>query len=260
MGGAEFPPCWLFVLRWPNTGAYRLFGGANGRLQAGSCQGILPRTSATSVSVPAVSHSYPPPTSAGDPPTPVGRSSSVSHRVTAPSCWVPMHTAPCVQPPRVESPLPPVLSKSFNQILLALKVRFSGNSFPRCQTPRLVSPTWGPEPSLQWVDLCGTTVLQFVGHPRSGHGTWFHCDCTTPIISLQPLPCPWMWGVFLGEFQCLPVNDYPAGSCDSDALARGSERLLLHHLEPTTPHLLIGEFSPFTFKVSLIDMYLLPFC
>ena len=61
MGGAGFPPCWLFGLRWPGTGAYRLFGGANGRLWEGSCQGALPRTSAASVLVPAVSHSYPPP-------------------------------------------------------------------------------------------------------------------------------------------------------------------------------------------------------
>ena len=55
MGGAEFPPCWLFGLRWPSTGGYRLFGGANGRLREGSCQGVLPRTSAASVLVPMVS-------------------------------------------------------------------------------------------------------------------------------------------------------------------------------------------------------------
>ena len=29
---------------------------------------------------------------------------------------------------------------------------------------------------------------------------------------------------FSGEFQCLPVDDYSAISCDSGALARGSER------------------------------------
>ena len=36
-----------------------LFGGANGRLQEGSCQGVFPRTSAVSVLVPTVSHSHP---------------------------------------------------------------------------------------------------------------------------------------------------------------------------------------------------------
>ena len=33
-----------------------------------------------------------------------------------------------------------------------------------------------------------------------------------------------MWGIFFGEFQCLPVNDCSAVSCDSGALTRGSER------------------------------------
>ena len=32
-----------------------------------------------------------------------------------------------------------------------------------------------------------------------------------------------MWGIFFGEFQCLPVNGCSAVSCDSGALARGSE-------------------------------------
>ena len=38
-----------------------LFGGANGGLSEGSRQGVLPRTSAASVLVPAVSHSHPSP-------------------------------------------------------------------------------------------------------------------------------------------------------------------------------------------------------
>ena len=59
MGGAVFPPCWLFGLRQPSTGAYWLFGGANGGLQEGSHVGLLPRTSAASVLVPVVSHVRP---------------------------------------------------------------------------------------------------------------------------------------------------------------------------------------------------------
>ena len=59
MGWAEFPPCWLFGLRQPSSGAYRLFGGANGGLWEASHQGVLPRTSAASVLVPVVSHSHP---------------------------------------------------------------------------------------------------------------------------------------------------------------------------------------------------------
>ena len=40
MGGAVFLSCWLFCLRWPSTGAYRQFGGANGasgRAHANEC-------------------------------------------------------------------------------------------------------------------------------------------------------------------------------------------------------------------------------
>ena len=32
-----------------------------------------------------------------------------------------------------------------------------------------------------------------------------------------------MWGIFLGVFQCLLVNDCPAASCDSGVLARRNE-------------------------------------
>ena len=159
MGEAEFPPCCLFGLRQPNTGAY---SGANGRFQEGSHQWILPRTSAASVLVPMVSHNHPP-TSAGDPPTLADRSGSVSYGVTAPSPWVLMCTLLCVCPQRVKSPFSPVLSKSCHQIPLAFKVWFGGNSSSCCQIPRLGSLMWCSEPSLQWVDFCGISVLQFVG-------------------------------------------------------------------------------------------------
>ena len=95
-----------------------------------------------------------------------------------------MHTLLCVCPPRVESLFPPVLSKSSNQILLAFKVWFSRNSSSCCRTPRLGSLTWGSEPSLQWVDFCGISVLQFVSHPPSSYVIWFYCDCTPPTVSL----------------------------------------------------------------------------
>ena len=134
-----------------------------------------------------------------------------------------MCTLLCVCPPRVESLSPPVLSKSCNHIPLAFKVWFSRNSSSRCQPPRLGSLMWSSEPSLQWVDLCGINVLQFVSHPPSGYGIWFDCDCAPPTISLRLLLCLWMWGIFFGEFQCLPVNDCSAVSCDSGVLARGSE-------------------------------------
>ena len=134
-----------------------------------------------------------------------------------------MCTLLCVCPPGVESLFPPVLSKSCNQILLAFKVWFSRNSSSRCRTPRFGSLMWGSKPSLQWVDFCGISVLQFVGHPSSSYGIWFYCYCAPPTISLCLLFCLWMWGIFFGEFQCLPVDNCSAVSCDSSVLARGSE-------------------------------------
>ena len=124
--------------------------------------------------------------------------------------WVPMHTLLCVCPPRVDSLFPPVLSKSCNQIPLAFKVWFSGNSSSHFRTPSLGSLTWGSEPSLLWVDFCGISVLWFVSHPHSSYGIWFYCNCTPPTVSLWLLLCLWMWGIFFGEFQCLPVDDCSA--------------------------------------------------
>ena len=134
-----------------------------------------------------------------------------------------MCTLLCVCPSRVESLFPPVPSKSCNPIPLAFKVWFSGNSSSRCWTLRLGSLTWGSEPSLQWVDFCGIIVLWFVSHPPSSYGIWFYCDCAPPTVLLQLLLCLWMWGIFFGEFQCLPVDDCSAVSCDFSALAGGSE-------------------------------------
>ena len=130
-----------------------------------------------------------------------------------------MCTLFCVHPPRVGSLFPPILSKSCNQFPLGFKVWFSRNSSSRCRTPRLGSLMWGSEPSLQWVDFCGISVLQSVSHPPSSYGIRFCCDCTPPTVSLWLLLCLWMWCIFFGLFQCLPVNDCPAASCDSGVLA-----------------------------------------
>ena len=134
-----------------------------------------------------------------------------------------MCTPLCMCPRGVESLFTPVLSKSCNQIPLAFKIWFSGNPSSHYWTPRLGSLTWDSEPSLQWVDFCGNSVLQFVSHPPSSYGIWFYCDCAPLTISLWLLLCIWMWGIFFGEFQCLAVNDGSAVSCDSSALARGSD-------------------------------------
>ena len=134
-----------------------------------------------------------------------------------------MRTQFCVHPPRLGSLFPPVLSKSCSQFPLGFKVWFSRNSSSRCRTPRLGSLTSGSEPSLQWVDFCGISVCPSVSHPPTSYGIWFYSDCAPPTVSLWLLLCLWMWGIFFGEFQCLPIDDCPAASCDSGALARGSE-------------------------------------
>ena len=126
MGGTVFLPYWLFGLKCPSTGAYRLLGGArpcwkNGGLWEGSCQWVLPRTTVSSVFMPAVSQSCPPPlpTPARDLPVPVGRSCQDSYEVPAfspgscdwPSaslcslclpCLNSSYLRPCVHPPKVE--------------------------------------------------------------------------------------------------------------------------------------------------------------
>ena len=137
-----------------------------------------------------------------------------------------MRTLLCVCPPRVWSLFTPVLSKSCNQIPLGFKVWFSRNSSSHCRTPRLGSLMWvGLKSSLQWVDFCGTSVLQSVSHPPSSYGIWFYCDCAPVTGSLWLLLCLWMWGIFFREFQCLAVDDCPAASCDSCVLTRGIESI-----------------------------------
>ena len=114
---------------------------------------------------------------------------------------------------------------------------------PFCQTPRLGSLLWGSGPSLQSVDFCGIIFLQFVSHPPSGYGIWFHCDCAPPTISLRLLLCLWMWGIFFHESQCLPVNDCSAVNCDSGALARGSKRMSFYSTILNQSHLLMHSLN-----------------
>ena len=268
MGGAGFPPCWLFGLRQSNTGAYpaSLVGlmADSGRAHAKEYfpELLLP-----------VSLSSP-----WDRATPrLCRRPSYTSRCVWFSLpwghcslpWIPMHTLLCVHPPRAESLFPPVLLKSCNQILLAFKVWFPRNSSSHCQTPRLGSLTWGSEPSLQWVNFCGISVLQCVSYPLSSYGIWFYCDCAPPTVSLWLLLCLWMWGIF-GEFQCLPVDDCSAVSCDSGVLTRGSEPtsfyssilnqsfptdLRCHFYHILNSQMYLGLFSGFLFCSTDLSVY-----
>ena len=104
-----------------------------------------------------------------------------------------MHQILCV--PSKSGLFSPILWKSCNQIPLAFKVRFSGNSFSCCQTLTLGSLTWGSESSLQWEKFCDIIDFQFVSSPPGDYVILFYHDCTPPTISLQLLHCLWIHGI-----------------------------------------------------------------
>ena len=148
-------------------------GRVNGELQDGLCQRGSFQIVFASVPAPMVSpcscgESQLPHTSTGDTPTLAGSFASVSYGVTAPFLWVLVHTEFCLCSSRLDSLFPSVLWKSCNQILLAFRVRFSGDSFS-CWTPRLRRRMWGSDPSQQWEHFFYIIVLQFVVHPPGGN-------------------------------------------------------------------------------------------
>ena len=135
-----------------------------------------------------------------------------------------MYARFCLWTPRLESLFSPVLWKSYNQILLAFKVRFPGDLQSLCQISRLGSLTWSSEPSQQCKNFFAITVLQFVGHPSSRYGIWFYCDWTLPTFLLWLLLCLWTWGIF---FWWVPASSCwtrcSTASCDFGALTEVDE-------------------------------------
>ena len=85
----------------------------------------------------------------GDPPTLACHFGSVSCVVTASFTGVLVHAIFCALQ-EWSLCFPWSLWKSYNQIPLAIKVRFLGDSQSFCQIPRLGSLTWGSEPSQKW--------------------------------------------------------------------------------------------------------------
>ena len=187
-----------------------------------------------------------------------GRSGSVSWGITVPFSWVLACARFCSCPPRVQSLFPPVLWKYCNQIPLAFKVRFPGESQSLCGIPRLGSLMWGSEPSQQWENFFGIIVLQFVGCPLGGYGIWFYRDCT-PTMSLQFLLVFGSRVSFFNRFQHPPVNVCSTAGCDFGALAGGDE-----HMSSTLPSwtgssLILSKvlifFSPSFPPLSLLPLY-----
>ena len=94
------------------------------------------------------------------PETPKHSEASLAHvscGVTAPFSWVLVHTRFCLCPPRVS--VSPVLWKFWNQIPLAFKVRFPGDSQSLCRIPRLGSLLWALELSQRYENFFGAIVL-----------------------------------------------------------------------------------------------------
>ena len=98
-------------------------------------------------------------------------------------------------PPILESMFHLVLWKAYNQILLALKTRFPGDSLSLFQIPRLGSPMWGSEPSQQCENFFVIILLHSVCHSPGVSRIWLYLDFTPPIISLWLLLCLWTWSI-----------------------------------------------------------------
>ena len=133
--------------------------------------------------------------SIGDAQTLAGSFGSVFCGVSAPFLRVLVCTRFCLCPAILES-FSPVLWKSYNQVLLAFKVRFSGDSQLPCQISQAGKTDMGFRTFTTWENLFGIIFLQFVGHPSGQYGIWFCRDCTSPTISLQLLLCPLVWGIW----------------------------------------------------------------
>ena len=122
-------------------------------------------------------------------PSLAGSFGSVSCGVTAPFLWLLVHATFCLCPPRLESLFSPVLRKSYNQIPLAFKVRFPGDSQPLFQIPSLGSLKRGSEPSQQ----CSSQHC--LSQPEHGSNLDAHqqtngqgsCGTYTPWNITQPL-------------------------------------------------------------------------
>ena len=158
MLGTVFPLCWCIGLACSNPGAFKLLGRArswweHGSLQEVSCQWVLPRTTATTVSVPTESQSHTL-TSPGAPLRPACRSHPVSYEVSAFSLRCSAYETLCVPSKRGKLLLPSVLWSSYDQALLAFKA-ILWRRILSVLDPQTVELRWGSELSLLWKNLCG---------------------------------------------------------------------------------------------------------
>ena len=121
-----------------------------------------PSRTAASASIPMAS--------TGDSPILAGGFGSVSCGVIALFLWVLVQARVCLCPPRLGSLFPPVLWKSYNQIPLAFKVIFSGDSQSLYQ-----SPGGKPDVVFQVFTAVGE-LLWYYYSPVCGSPTWWVWD------------------------------------------------------------------------------------
>ena len=164
-------------------------------------------------------------TSTRDPPTLADSFGWVFCGITALLLWVLVHAKFCLCPPRLKSLFPPVLWKSYNQILLVFMATFPGDYQSLCRVPRLGSLMWGSKPLQRCENFFGVFVLQSVSHPPRGYRIWFYHDCTLPTILLKLFLCLWTWAIFFWWVTASPVNGCSTASCSFVALAGGDEHM-----------------------------------
>ena len=167
----------------------------------------------------------------GGPPTLGGRSGSVSYGVTAPFPWV---------------LFPPVLCKSCNQIPVAFRVRFPGDSQSLFWSPRLGSLTWGSEPLQQWEEFLGIITLQSVGRPPGGYGIWFLTCSNPPCFFAAASSLSLDVGHLFWWVPVPPVRGCSTASCACGALAGG---------ERTSSHSAILNPKPWVFEICLFSVW-----
>ena len=147
------------VVVWPEAmqlwGLQALWGTPRGTFQACCCPCPCP------CGKPLPTHA-----STGVPPTLACSFGSVSCGVTSPFLWVLVHARFCLCPSRLESPFPSVLWKFYNQISLAFKVRFLGDS----PAPLLYSQAVNPDMGFRTFTTVGKLL-------------WYYCSpvCGSPI-------------------------------------------------------------------------------
>ena len=161
MGGTGFPPCWLFGLRRPGSGAYILFGAVmvdSGRAQANE---YFP------------DFCCPCPCPCGEPqpsPSLCRRPSNTSRWV-----WCSLLRGHCSFPLGPDMQTTWCASSESGVCVFPSPVEVLQSNPTNLQSLilwefllLLLDPQVGSE--LQWVDFCGIYVLQSVSHPPSSYG------------------------------------------------------------------------------------------